>query len=67
MDALLTIDELATELKRPVATLRWWRHNGDGPLSAIIGGRITYRRSDVQKWLDEQFAQADADRQAAIS
>lgn len=57
MGELLTMEELATELRRPIATLRWWRHQGGGagPRSAKVGGRIVYRRTDVEAWIDAQF------------
>ncbi|MFJ9440348.1 helix-turn-helix transcriptional regulator [Kitasatospora sp. NPDC101235] len=39
-------------------TLRNWRYLGTGPkyrkLSPGRGGRIRYRRSDVEQWLDSQ-------------
>ena len=53
---LLTIPEVATWLRKSEAQLRWMRHNKSGPKSALIGGRIMYRRSDVEDWLDAQFA-----------
>lgn len=56
MDPLLTIDELGGRLKKPVATLRYWRHIGFGPPSAKFGRDLRYRESDVQAWIDDQFA-----------
>jgi excisionase family DNA binding protein len=53
---LLTITEAATLLRAPVATLRWWRHNGTGPASFKIGRRVCYRRADVQDWVEQQVA-----------
>ena len=38
----------------PVATLRWWLHNGTGPDHFKIGRRIMYRGSDVDRWLEAQ-------------
>jgi DNA-binding transcriptional MerR regulator len=55
MDALLTQAEVAERLRRPVATLRFWRHKGTGPRSANVGGRVLYRQSDVEAWLEKQF------------
>ena len=42
----------------PVNTQKDWRAKGGikGPRSAVIGGKIRYRRCDVMAWLDEQFA-----------
>ena len=53
-DQLLTITETAELLRTPVATLRWWRPNGIGPTSFKIGRRVTYRRSDLENWIEAQ-------------
>lgn len=55
MDALLTPAEVAERLRRPVATVRYWRATGIGPKSANVGGRVLYRASDVEAWLEEKF------------
>jgi DNA-binding transcriptional MerR regulator len=55
MDALLTPVEVAERLRRPVATVRYWRAVGIGPKSANVGGRVLYRASDVEAWLEEKF------------
>jgi DNA-binding transcriptional MerR regulator len=55
MEPLLTQAEVAERVRRPVATLRFWRHKGIGPRSANVGGRVLYKRSDVEAWLEEQF------------
>lgn len=43
----------------PVNTQKDWRAKGSnkGPQSAVIGGKIKYRRTDVMTWLDEQFGE----------
>ena len=56
MDRLLTLEEFAARVRRPVATARYWRAMGTGPRSARISGRVMYRESDVERWIDEQFA-----------
>jgi hypothetical protein len=38
----------------PVATIYAWRRMGYGPLGYRIGKRISYRPSDVQRWMVEQ-------------
>jgi predicted DNA-binding transcriptional regulator AlpA len=53
-DRLLTIIEVADLVRKPVATLRWWRHLGTGPRSFKIGRDVRYRRSDVHDWIDQQ-------------
>lgn len=66
VDKLLTIDEVAERLRKPAATLRYWRHISFGPPSAKFGRDLRYRETDVQAWIDEQFkAGADAVREGA--
>lgn len=48
---MLTIAEVATLLRVPVATLRYWRHRGDGPRSFRMGRSVRYFRTDVLAWL----------------
>jgi len=55
---LKTIEETAEFLRTPVSTLRYWRHMNKGPKAARIGGRLMYRQSDLEAWLDAQFDQA---------
>jgi hypothetical protein len=66
MDRLLTVEELAEYLQRPVATIRFWRYKGTGPKGANVAGRVMYRESDVQRWVAEQFEKDEtvADRNA---
>lgn len=59
MDDLLSTAEVATLIRTPSSTLRYWRHQGTGPRSAKLGRRVVYRRAEVVAWLDAQFAQAD--------
>ena len=49
---LLTIAEAADVLRTPVATLRYWRHQGIGPRSFRLGRRVLYRRDDVHAWIN---------------
>lgn len=58
MDKLLRVEDVAGLTGVPVGTLRYWRHAGTGPQSAKFGRRIVYRESDVQAWIDAQFAGA---------
>lgn len=59
MDRLLTQPEVAERIRRPLATMRYWRYMGTGPKGANIAGRILYRESDVEAWIAEQFAAAE--------
>lgn len=54
--SLMTIQEVSDLTRVPVATLRYWRHQTSGPKSARFGGRLMYRREDVEKWVSEAFA-----------
>jgi predicted DNA-binding transcriptional regulator AlpA len=53
-DIMLTIAEAAEMVRSPVATLRYWRHQGIGPHSFRVGRSVRYWRSDVHNWLQEQ-------------
>lgn len=39
-----------------INTLAYWRQRGEGPKWAKLGKRVAYRETDVQAWLDAQFA-----------
>jgi predicted DNA-binding transcriptional regulator AlpA len=53
-DELMTLKEVATLIRVPEATLRYWRHLGTGPRGFRIGRSVRYWRNDVMHWLDEQ-------------
>ena len=57
---LLTIAEAAKLLRAPVATLRYWRHQGTGPHRFRLGRRVLYRREDLHAWIDTQHRQDSA-------
>jgi DNA-binding transcriptional MerR regulator len=65
LDALLTPAEVAERVRRPIATIRFWRATGTGPPSANVHGRVLYRESDVEAWIAEQFSGGDAVGQRA--
>lgn len=51
---LLTVNEVAEMTRLTPATLRWWRSVGhSGPKSFKLGRRVLYRRSDVEKWMQD--------------
>lgn len=54
-DQLLTLQDVSDLLQVPVATLRYWRHLGDGPKSFKIGQHVRYRRADVTAWVEQQY------------
>ena len=50
----LSTAELSAYIGTPVATLRWWRHEGRGPVSYRLGRRVLYSRADVDAWVAAQ-------------
>jgi hypothetical protein len=64
MDALLTPAEVAERVRRPVATVRFWRATGTGPRSAKVGGRVLYKAADVDAWIEQEFAKDSAGHRA---
>jgi excisionase family DNA binding protein len=56
-DPLLTVDQLAEWLGKPKATLYAWRSRGQGPRAIRVGNVLRYRRSEIERWLDQQTDQ----------
>lgn len=54
-DRLLAVDQAAELLGAAVGTMRWWRRPKvwRGPPFVKVEGRIRYRLSDLQKYLEE--------------
>ncbi|MFP3579447.1 helix-turn-helix domain-containing protein [Arthrobacter sp. SIMBA_036] len=52
---LWTLEEAAAALRKTPSQMRWLRHNGKGPRSAKIAGRVMYREQDVIDWVNAQF------------
>jgi excisionase family DNA binding protein len=57
MRELLTLDEAADYLRRPVDTLRYWRKLGRGPKAARVGKGLLYRKAELDRWVREQEGQ----------
>lgn len=47
----LNTQEVATLLRTPAETIRYWHHVGKGPKSFKIGRRRLYAREDVEAFL----------------
>ena len=60
---ILTIDEAATYLAIPKATLYTWRTRrvGFGPRAVKMGGCLRYRRSDLDAWIVEHLEPAESE------
>lgn len=55
---LMTTEEVAHHLKVPVPTLYRWRQINYGPTAIRVGKHLRYRAAEVEKWINEQGAQA---------
>ncbi|MGY1845533.1 helix-turn-helix transcriptional regulator [Modestobacter sp. SYSU DS0875] len=53
---LLTLEEAAERLRTSPSTLRYWRHRSEGPKSFRVGRRVLYKRSDLDAWVEQQYA-----------
>jgi len=54
MEPLMTIDEVAEYLRVPVLTIRWLRQEGRFPPAVKVGRRLTWERSAVVAWVEQQ-------------
>jgi len=52
---LLFGEEVAEITRIPLATLRFYRHNGTGPKSFRLGNRVVYKRTDVEAWIESRY------------
>ncbi|MBX7159337.1 MAG: helix-turn-helix domain-containing protein [Acidimicrobiia bacterium] len=52
-EPLLSVQDVADWLGKPVGTLYQWRHTNRGPRGIKVGGHVRYRRSDVEAWLED--------------
>lgn len=53
-DELLRTEDVAAIIRKPVGTLRQWRHRSFGPPSFRLGGTVIYRKSELLRWIAEQ-------------
>lgn len=54
-DDWLRPDEVAPIVRRSTKTLSNWRSARKGPPAYHYGQEVVYRRSEVEKWLDESL------------
>lgn len=57
MATYMTTAEVAELCRTSPGTVRYWRHEGSGPTGTKIGRRVLYRREDVERWLEDQYAE----------
>ena len=55
----MTVDEAADILRRTPATLRWWRHAGQGPKSFTLGRRVYYDAAELDAWIEREAARTE--------
>jgi excisionase family DNA binding protein len=53
----MTTAEVAELVRAPSETVRYWDHIGKMPKSIKLGRRRLFRRVDVLRWLEDQFAE----------
>ena len=58
-DQLLTVEDLATYVDVPVATIYAWRNRRRGPPGFRVGRHLRFRRDDVERWIAEKLAQSN--------
>lgn len=54
LDPLLSTEELADYVGKPIGTIYKWRTKGVGPRGIKVGRTTRYRASEVRRWLEEQ-------------
>jgi len=59
-EELLTTAEVGQILRKPVGTLRQWRHRSFGPKAFRLGGTLVYPRSAVDAWIHECQSASEA-------
>jgi len=58
---LLTTDEYARVSRRSPRTIERERSTGTGCPYVRLGGRILYRRSDIERYIEKNIRSTDAD------
>jgi hypothetical protein len=48
--------EVSERIRRPIATLNYWRAMGTGPKSCLIGGRVLYSEAELNRWIEAEMA-----------
>lgn len=57
-DQILFVEEVAERLRRSPAQIRWMIQQGTAPKHAKIAGRICFRESDVNAYIEAAFGEA---------
>lgn len=54
---LLTLPQAAAYLGMTEKQVRWWRYKGYGPQGVRLGGRVLYRKRDIDAFLEAAFSE----------
>ncbi len=57
---MLSPKEVGEWLDVPLATVYRWNSDDSGPRRVRVGRHVRYRESDVESWLEAQFARGVA-------
>ena len=55
LEPLIDVQQLADYLDVPVKTLYAWRYRRQGPPAFRVGRHLRYRRSDIQRWIQQRI------------
>jgi predicted DNA-binding transcriptional regulator AlpA len=60
-DRLLRVTDIASRTGKPTDTIRWYRHRqsagyDEGPRMFKLGRNVVAKESDVEAWIEEQYA-----------
>ena len=55
LEPLIDVQQLADYLDVPVKTLYAWRYRRQGPPAFRVGRHLRYRRSDIQRWIEQRI------------
>ena len=58
VDKLMYVAEVADRLRLSEGALRYKMHAGTAPKHAKLGGRVVFRESDVEAYIEAAFAEA---------
>ncbi|MFJ4175813.1 helix-turn-helix transcriptional regulator [Microbacterium sp. NPDC089696] len=58
VDKIIFVDDVAERLGRSPAQIRWMIQKGTAPKHAKIAGRVCFKTSDVEAFVEEAFQEA---------
>jgi predicted DNA-binding transcriptional regulator AlpA len=65
LNEILLLEEVSEMTRLPRATLRFYRHRGQGGLKSFrLGNRVVYKRTDVEAWIESRYNDDNAGQRA---